>query len=229
MSKKPEEITFRNGIYERMNLKETDELLEIWRYGDRDEWTDIALDIVKEILIDRLGKIPLEKGADKLEDEIIDTSAPMGISQLVFPNLPEKQNIQALESCVTVEHKTPVQEYRLEFEYKELKPKIVSGRDSDAGWTSLGWSILCFLIVFSVIISIVIPKVFYVATNRILVLLLIALALVSFALRLIKHDCVWFKKKDDEVAFMVKLTNRNRKQGEELVSFIKNKITKAGL
>ena len=229
MNNKSEENTFRKGIYERMNLKETDELLAIWRREDHEEWTEAALGVVKEILIDRLGEIPLKKGANELENESVDTSTPMYISQLFFPNLPEKQNIQALENCVIVEHKNPVREYQLEFEYKELKPKIVSGRDSDAGWTSLGWSILGFLVVFSIIISIVIPNVFNVPTNRTLILLLIALALVSFALRLIKHDCVWFEKKDGETAFIVKLTNRNRIQDEALVSFIKNKIIQAGL
>jgi hypothetical protein len=229
MSADAEENALRKQIADRMKLKETDELLEVWRKSDREEWTDIALEVVKEILIDRLGEIPLEKGADKPEDQKVDTSATMDISQFVFQNLPEKQNIQALENCVIVEHKNPVREFRLEFDYKELKSKLVSGRDSEAGWTTLGWYILCFLVILSMIISIVIPKVFSVPTNRILALSLVALALISFALRLIKHDCVWIMNQEDEAAFKVKLTNRNRNHGEEFVRFIKNKIEKAEL
>jgi hypothetical protein len=228
MNNKSEENTFRKGIYERMDLKDTDELLAIWRKADHEDWTEAALDVVKAILMDRLGEIPPEKGATELENEIADTSIPMSMSQLVFSNLPETQNIQALENCVIVEHKNPVREFRLEYEYKELNPKIVIGRDSDAGWTSLGWSILVFLVVFSIIININIPKAFYIPTNRTMVLLLIALALVSFALRLIKHDCVWFEKKDGDFAFIVRLTNRNRMKGEELVRFIKKKIIQTG-
>jgi hypothetical protein len=219
----------RKQISERMKVKETDELLGIWRKGDREEWTEMALDVVKEILIDRLGVIPLEKDGDKPKDQMVDTRVPMGISQFVFSNLPGKENIQALENCVIVEHKNLAREIRLEYKYSELEPKVVRGRDSDAGWTSLGWWTLIFLFLFSTIISIVIPKVFYISTNRILPFSLIALALVSFALRLVKHDCVWFKNKGDEVAFMVKLTNWNRIQAEELISFIKNKIEEAEL
>ena len=61
MSNKPEENTFRKSIYERMNLKETDELLAIWRKGNHEEWTEMALDVVKEILLERLGEIPSEE------------------------------------------------------------------------------------------------------------------------------------------------------------------------
>jgi hypothetical protein len=50
-----------------MNFKETDELLEIWRSGEHKEWTEVALDVVKEILLDRLGEIPPE---EKVEEEI---------------------------------------------------------------------------------------------------------------------------------------------------------------
>jgi hypothetical protein len=41
-----------------MNLKETDELLEIWRNNDRYEWSDDAFDVVKEILNERDVDIP---------------------------------------------------------------------------------------------------------------------------------------------------------------------------
>ena len=48
----------KRGIYERMDQKETDELLEIWENGNREEWTDMAFDVIKEILLKRLGKVP---------------------------------------------------------------------------------------------------------------------------------------------------------------------------
>jgi hypothetical protein len=41
-----------------MNIKETDELLEIWRTNDRFEWSDEAFNAVKEILKERGVKIP---------------------------------------------------------------------------------------------------------------------------------------------------------------------------
>ena len=51
----------RTQIRDSMRLKGTDELLEIWRTADHDEWTDLAFEVVKEILVERLGAIPSEK------------------------------------------------------------------------------------------------------------------------------------------------------------------------
>ena len=36
-------------IRDNLNLKQTDELLEIWRRADHEEWTDLAFEVVKEI------------------------------------------------------------------------------------------------------------------------------------------------------------------------------------
>jgi hypothetical protein len=41
-----------------MNLKETDELVEIWETNDRVAWTELAFDVVQEILRNRLGELP---------------------------------------------------------------------------------------------------------------------------------------------------------------------------
>ena len=48
----------KEQIYQNMNLKETEELLEIWQGNDRVEWSDTAFDAVKDILMERLGEIP---------------------------------------------------------------------------------------------------------------------------------------------------------------------------
>lgn len=48
----------RQQIYNEMNLKETDELLEIWQNNDRFEWSDIAFDVINEILKARGVEIP---------------------------------------------------------------------------------------------------------------------------------------------------------------------------
>ena len=58
-------------IYDRMSLKETDELLEIWQKNDRFEWSDEAFDAINEILKERDVKIP-EQGEpvyERVEDE----------------------------------------------------------------------------------------------------------------------------------------------------------------
>ena len=55
-----------------MALKETEELLEIWRANNRFEWSDAALDIVKEILTERGIELPAqhEPMYERPEDEI---------------------------------------------------------------------------------------------------------------------------------------------------------------
>jgi tetratricopeptide (TPR) repeat protein len=48
----------KTQIQDNMRLKETDELLDIWRRGDHDEWTELAFEVVHDILLERLGEIP---------------------------------------------------------------------------------------------------------------------------------------------------------------------------
>jgi hypothetical protein len=49
-----------NQIYNNLNLRETDELLEIWQTNDHVEWTDIAFDVIQEILKNRQEELPLQ-------------------------------------------------------------------------------------------------------------------------------------------------------------------------
>ena len=48
----------RSEIYANMQLKTTAELLKIWEENDHDEWTPLALDVVKKILFQRTGRLP---------------------------------------------------------------------------------------------------------------------------------------------------------------------------
>jgi hypothetical protein len=45
-------------MYKNLNLKETDELLEIWITNDRVEWSDTAFDVIKDLLTERIGLVP---------------------------------------------------------------------------------------------------------------------------------------------------------------------------
>ena len=40
-------------IYNELNLRETNDLLEIWQTNNRAEWSDIAFEIIKQILTER--------------------------------------------------------------------------------------------------------------------------------------------------------------------------------
>jgi tetratricopeptide (TPR) repeat protein len=50
--------TLRAQIYNNLVVKDTEELLEIWQSGDISVWTEDTLEIVKEILVKRLGYVP---------------------------------------------------------------------------------------------------------------------------------------------------------------------------
>jgi hypothetical protein len=73
----------RKQIRENFDLKETDEIVEIWTTNDRVEWSETAFDIMKEILEQRLGKIPLqnEPVLEHVDREVYETfkeDTPLG-------------------------------------------------------------------------------------------------------------------------------------------------------
>ena len=45
-------------VYRNMSMKETSELVSIWVRNDRSEWTDEAFEIIRDILVERLGNVP---------------------------------------------------------------------------------------------------------------------------------------------------------------------------
>lgn len=48
----------REQIYENLIVEETEDLLDIWQFGKIDEWDEEVFEVVKEILLDRLGYVP---------------------------------------------------------------------------------------------------------------------------------------------------------------------------
>lgn len=49
---------FRNQVFETLNQKETNDLAEIWQKNDQVQWSEVAFDVIREILRNRLGEIP---------------------------------------------------------------------------------------------------------------------------------------------------------------------------
>ena len=49
----------RSLIYNNMQLKTTEDLLLILEHDDREEWSDLAFEVVKQILVQRTGKHPV--------------------------------------------------------------------------------------------------------------------------------------------------------------------------
>lgn len=68
-------------IYNNLNLKETDELVEIWKTNDRVEWSEAAFDVLKEILEQRLSEIPSQ-------NEPVFEHAKPEINDYFYENLP---------------------------------------------------------------------------------------------------------------------------------------------
>ena len=48
----------RKKIYEKLIVEETEDLLDIWQFGKINDWDEVVFEVVKEILLDRLGYVP---------------------------------------------------------------------------------------------------------------------------------------------------------------------------
>lgn len=48
----------REKIYKSLIAKETEDLLDIWQNAEIDEWDEIVFEIIKEILLEKLGYLP---------------------------------------------------------------------------------------------------------------------------------------------------------------------------
>ncbi len=55
----------RQQTYETMNEMETDELIEIWQGPRHEEWTDLAFEVVQQILWERLGEVPARNAQER--------------------------------------------------------------------------------------------------------------------------------------------------------------------
>ena len=54
----PNQETWQGQINEKMRLKTTYELLDIWEDNDRSQWSDEAFQVIHDILIERTGSVP---------------------------------------------------------------------------------------------------------------------------------------------------------------------------
>jgi hypothetical protein len=54
---------FRRKIHNELNLRETEDLLEIWQENDHFEWSDDAFEVIREILKARGVEIPQQEEA----------------------------------------------------------------------------------------------------------------------------------------------------------------------
>jgi len=65
----------RNQIRNNLSLKDTNELLEIWKINDRVEWSDTAFEVLREVLRERVKETPpqdepiLEHKEEPMQDD----------------------------------------------------------------------------------------------------------------------------------------------------------------
>jgi len=62
--------TLRGQIKDNLSTRETDDLVNIWKQQNTDEWEPVTFEIIKEILLERLGKIPVFDDVDTSDEEI---------------------------------------------------------------------------------------------------------------------------------------------------------------
>lgn len=85
----------RDQIFNNMNMKDTDELVEIWETNNRYEWTDVAFDVVRQILQNRIGELPEQNDPvfeEKSEDDT-DNEDEVGIPKLSETVDPDQEDL----------------------------------------------------------------------------------------------------------------------------------------
>jgi hypothetical protein len=50
----------RKQIHDTLNLRETEDLVEIWQAANTDEYAEETFGIIREILLQRLGTLPAQ-------------------------------------------------------------------------------------------------------------------------------------------------------------------------
>ncbi len=81
----------RDQIYNNMNMRDTDELLDIWQTNNRYEWTDTAFDVIRQILQQRIGQLPEQDepvyGEDTEDATEEDEADEMEVEKVISPEL----------------------------------------------------------------------------------------------------------------------------------------------
>lgn len=76
----------REQIYNSLNLQETEQLVEMWQAHDSEQWTDLAFDVVKGILQERLGELPPQaENGEEADTPADDEERPQTDKLLICP------------------------------------------------------------------------------------------------------------------------------------------------
>jgi len=83
----------RKHIYNNLNLRETEDLLEIWQKRNIDEWREEVFEIIEQILLGRLGNLPpqtIQGDVNQVPDREIHRLNPKSQDARDYPKLMEQ-------------------------------------------------------------------------------------------------------------------------------------------
>ena len=86
-----EESSLSRSIRQNMRLKDSDELLTIWKKNDRLEWSDEAFVVIHDILVERFGSVPPQDSHPprrrRNKQEVKKSKIPLSIVVIFSPAL----------------------------------------------------------------------------------------------------------------------------------------------
>ena len=134
-----------------------------------------------------------------------------------------RQTTTALDDKVIIHYKNIFSEFTTEYPYSEFKTKVVTGKQGDTAWTSLGWSFIILGILIQ-LADILLLSLIALNTIRWIFFVLLIPSAISFTMRFIKYETVGFYGKEGEYLFEIKIPRREKKEAQNLIIFIKERI-----
>jgi hypothetical protein len=149
-------------VYNNLNLKETDELVEIWQKNNRVEWTEDTFNIIRDILQERLGELPPQdepiwEYTDDDEDEDEDNEDEYQVDFLIDDeNPPEFYNPHEVLRLEKWLHKAAIASiiasvFSSLLGLKQMQQIVLSFFIvNGSGWDLVAWLIAIVIFVFAV-------------------------------------------------------------------------------
>ena len=142
---------FRDQLYNNLNMKETDELLDIWQTNYRYEWEDQTFDVLQDILQKRLGELPPQNKPVFEEDENDsdgdddddDEDRPVFYNPTEVRWMSIFLDLAAKVSVFVVAAKNLL-------ELPSTPQGIIAKYIANSGWLPAGWSIVTVILVFNI-------------------------------------------------------------------------------
>lgn len=147
----------RNQIYSNLNMKDTEELVEIWQTNDRVEWSETTFDVLQEILRERLGELPPQdepilEYTDDNEVEDIETDFEFLIDDENFPEFYDPYEVLQLEKWLYKAAIAAIIASAISslIALPQLKATVLSYFLGNLEWSFVAWLIAIVIFAFGV-------------------------------------------------------------------------------